>query len=222
MIRLVIFDFSGVLINDLRESWLSISKIMRLNEKKPDTLDEFRKNFRLPYWDYLVAKGFTLAEAKDPKIVQDYKQFYGELADYVKVFDDVVDTLAVLAKKRMQLAVASHSPRGVVNMMMSRFGLQKFFKEEDVYSLEDYKEQKPHPESILRVLDNLDYHANHAIYVGDMREDIEAARRAGVRSVAIHRENGSYHTEQLLRREGPTFFVSRLTQVLDVVREGET
>jgi beta-phosphoglucomutase-like phosphatase (HAD superfamily) len=65
VMKLVIFDHSGVLVNDLRESWQAISKIVGLRGYKPDELNAFRRNFRLPYWEYLIYKGFNEREAKD-------------------------------------------------------------------------------------------------------------------------------------------------------------
>jgi phosphoglycolate phosphatase-like HAD superfamily hydrolase len=71
----------------------------------------------------------------------------------------------------------------------------------------------PYPDSIGVALKMLGYDATEAFYVGDMREDVRAARGAGVRSIAIYWEGGSYHTETMLVAEKPDFLVHRLTEV---------
>ncbi len=216
-VKLVIFDHSGVLVNDLRESWLAISKIVGLRGYKPDELNAFRRNFRLPYWEYLIYKGLTEYEAKDAGVVKDYTRFYGETLEHVKLFDDVQISLSKLIEKGIELAVVSHSPREVVDKVMQRFNLAQYFKRNCVFTLQDYKGQKPHPESIELALKRLGYSAADTIYVGDMREDVVAAKRAGVSSAAIYREGGSYHIEQYLKGENPTFFIRSLGELVDML-----
>lgn len=206
-----------MLVDDLRESWQAISKIVGLRGYKPDNLNAFRRNFRLPFWDYLIDKGFTEREAKSEGVVKDYIRFYTQLIDDVKLFDDVEDTLKALNERNIELAIISHSPREVIDMITVKFWLTRFIKRNCIFGLGDYKRQKPHPESILLALTKLGYNADDAVYVGDMREDIIAARRAGVKSVAIYREGGSYHIESYLRDEKPTFLVNDLRQLIDIV-----
>jgi pyrophosphatase PpaX len=50
--------------------------------------------------------------------------------------------------------------------------------------LEDTDSHKPNPEPILAALKLLSSPSQAAVYVGDSRHDIVAARAAGVRSVA--------------------------------------
>jgi len=214
VMKLVIFDHSGVIVNDLRESWQAISKIVGLRGYKPDELNAFRRNFRLPYWEYLIFKGFNEREAKDSGVIKDYIRFYTETLEHVRLFDDVETSLSQLTEKGIELAVVSHSPREVVDKVMQKFNLTQFFKRNCVFTLEDYKRQKPHPESVELTLKKLGYSADDGIYVGDMREDIVAAKKAGASSAAIYREGGSYHIEQYLRSENPTFFIRSLGELV--------
>lgn len=217
MTRLVIFDHSGVLVNDLRESWQTISKIVGLRGHRPDDLNAFRRNLRLPYWEYLMDKEFTDHEAKDEGVVRDYIRFYAETLEHVKLFDDVQITLSRLHEKGFELAVVSHSPGKIVAKTIRMLDLGRFFKTNCIFTLEDYKRQKPHPESIEHALNKLGYSASDAIYVGDMREDIIAAKKAGVVSAAIYREGGSYHIEQYLKSENPTFLIRNLGELVDKI-----
>jgi len=217
VIRLVIFDHSGVLVNDLRESWQAISKIVGLRGYKPDNLNAFRQNFRLPYWEYLIAKGFTEREAKSESVVSDYIRYYVELIEHVKLFDDVENTLAALAERNIEVAIVSHSPRQVIDKIVPKLGLARFIKQNCIFGLGDYKRQKPHPESIELALAKLGYEAKEAIYVGDMREDVLAASRARVTSVAIYREGGSYHLEPFLRGENPQFLINDLRKLIEII-----
>jgi pyrophosphatase PpaX len=164
----------------------------------------------------LIFKGFNEREAKDSGVIKDYIRFYTETLEHVRLFCDVETSLSKLTKKGIELAVVSHSPREVVDKVMQKFKLTQFFKRNCVFTLEDYKRQKPHPESVELALKKLGYSANDGIYVGDMREDIVAAKRAGASSAAIYRESGSYHIEQYLKNENPTFFIRSLGELIEI------
>lgn len=60
MIKLVIFDASGTLLNDFAVTWKAVSKILVHFGKQADDLITFRKNFRFPYWNYFVNKGIEI------------------------------------------------------------------------------------------------------------------------------------------------------------------
>jgi pyrophosphatase PpaX len=79
--------------------------------------------------------------------------------------------------------------------------------------LEDTTVHKPHPEPILVALERLNTTADAAVYVGDSRHDIIAARAAGVRTVGalwgpLPRTD--------LKREGPSFVADSITDLLEI------
>jgi HAD superfamily hydrolase (TIGR01509 family) len=219
VVKLVIFDHSGVLVDDLKVSWVAISKIVSMGGYKPDDLKAFRRNFKLPHTKYLLDKGFTERDASNSGVVRDYCRYYGELIDRVAIFDDTEETLKYLVDRKVELAMVSSSPREVVSKTMAKFDLARFFKTNCVFTREDYKREKPNPDPIALALKRLHYDAAQAVYVGDMREDIEAARKAKMKSVAVHREEGSYHILQHLEKEHPSFLIRNLKEIMRIVGE---
>lgn len=216
MARLVIFDFSGVIVNDLRESWQALSKIVSSRGHAPDDLKSFRRNFKLPYWEYLKAKGFLERQLHDPKIVDDYVRFYSQTADHVKLFEDSEQVLSAISMSGREIAIVSHSPRKIIMSSLQGFRLDRYVKSNCVFALGDFKREKPFPDSIQAALRKLGYDSKEALYVGDMREDVIAARSAGVTSVAIYTE-GSYHLKDMLKQEHPDFLAYRLHEILPII-----
>jgi HAD superfamily hydrolase (TIGR01509 family) len=68
-----------------------------------------------------------------------------------------------------------------------------------VYS-EDVSRRKPHPAPLQLALKRLRAEPRDAVYVGDTAEDIEMARRAGVRAIGVF---GPFPTAAKIRRAGP-------------------
>jgi HAD superfamily hydrolase (TIGR01549 family) len=66
--------------------------------------------------------------------------------------------------------------------VLEHHGLGDFF--DFVVSSLDVKHPKPHPESLLKILDYFGVSEREAIYIGDSSIDEEAARAAGVALIA--------------------------------------
>ena len=183
MIRLVIFDHSGVLVNDLEITWRAISRILDHYGKKADTLEEFRKKIKHPYWNYFVEKGLSLEDAKSKTIPEMYTDLYTEWIDQIALFDDVKNIILSLKEMSIKMAIVSQLPRKLIDGVIKRHDLMSYF--DPILGLHDYEEPKPSPSSLQKALRLSGMDPANAIYVGDMQEDIIAAKRAGVLPVGI-------------------------------------
>lgn len=74
----------------------------------------------------------------------------------------------------------------------------------------DTLRKKPHPEPLRLALRHLELKPRSCIYVGDSPEDLEMARRAGVRAVAVL---GPFPTEERLRAAEPEFLLKSITEL---------
>jgi HAD superfamily hydrolase (TIGR01509 family) len=214
MIKLVIFDASGTLLNDFMVTWKAVSKVLTHFGIQPDDPETFRKNFRLPYLNYYTDKGITHDTAK-LEVPSLYTKFYLDLINEVKPFPEVRQVIESLSNMSVKLAVASQTPKEALVKLLSEPGIIKKFSV--MLGLGDYQEPKPSPESVLLVLDKLSVNSAEAIYVGDMAEDIILAKRAGVIPVAIYRNGMSYHTRSYLEKEEPAFIINDLAELTQII-----
>jgi phosphoglycolate phosphatase-like HAD superfamily hydrolase len=74
--------------------------------------------------------------------------------------------------------------------------------------------KKPHPEPLRLALRRMQLDPRSCIYVGDAPQDVEMARRAGVRAVGVL---GPFPTEKRLRAERPEFLIASLEELPDVL-----
>ena len=75
---------------------------------------------------------------------------------------------------------------------------------------EDTPRSKPHPAPLLAALDRMRLAPAAAVYVGDAPEDVEMARRAGVRAVGVL---GSFPTARRLRASRPDVLLDSLREL---------
>lgn len=110
--------------------------------------------------------------------------------------------------RRYRLGLVTSGNRSRVANQLRLFGLTSVF-EARVYH-EDVRRRKPHPEPLRIALQRIGLPASRSVFVGDSAEDVEMARRAGVRSIGVP---GSFPTAKRLRASQPDVL---LTSILDL------
>jgi beta-phosphoglucomutase len=86
-------------------------------------------------------------------------------------------------------AVASSAPRLNIEVVLEVLGLASCF--EAIVSAEDVQRGKPDPEVFLLAASRLGVEASRSIVVEDARAGVEAAQRAGMRSIGLTRSGAS-------------------------------
>ncbi len=104
--------------------------------------------------------------------------------------------LRALRRRGVRLGLVTASTRAVVEPNLERLNLVGVF--ESAWYADDVRESKPHPEALLRALDELAVGPADAVYVGDTTVDLEMARRAGTGFAAV----GDTTTEAAFRAAG--------------------
>jgi phosphoglycolate phosphatase-like HAD superfamily hydrolase len=81
--------------------------------------------------------------------------------------------------------------------VLETHGLTRYF--DMVVSSLDVEHPKPHPESLIRILEVLEIGRESALYVGDSSVDEETAKAAGVPFVAYRNETlpADYHASRM-------------------------
>jgi HAD superfamily hydrolase (TIGR01509 family) len=106
-----------------------------------------------------------------------------ELVHTLQVLPGVVDHIDAARQLGLKLGVASSSTRGWVTGHLARLGILDRF--DCVRCRDDVVEAKPAPDLYIAALDCLGVDASEAIAVEDSPHGITAAKRAGMRCVAV-------------------------------------
>lgn len=118
------------------------------------------------------------------------------------------ELLQRLAEAGIRTALVSNIGRAALAAALDRFGLGRRLA--PVVSRDDVTFMKPHPEGTLHALAALGAPPQAALFVGDSRADVRAARAAGLR-VAIVR--GGECAESDFAVQPPDSFVTRLDEI---------
>jgi HAD superfamily hydrolase (TIGR01509 family) len=131
--------------------------------------------------------------------------------EHTIVFEDIV-VLQELRQKGIQLGIVTNAPDRIAQSEMRLIGSHLI---DDIVVADESRgiRPKPAPDGINACLENLNTTPEHALFVGNSHEDIEAARAAGVRDIYIERHE--YKLENTLTI--PTRLIRNLEELLEMV-----
>jgi beta-phosphoglucomutase len=193
MLRAVIFDFNGIIVDD---EPIHFELFQRVLGEEGITLTKEAYYARYLGFDDRGAfmAGFRDSERSltDQKLAEliDRKAAYYQQAirDHVAIFPGVKALVNNLAPS-VPLAVASGALRHEIATILRTAGLLNYFQA--VVSAEDIKQGKPEPEIFVTVLAKLNQGVKppiepaDCVVIEDSKEGIRGARRAGMKCLAV-------------------------------------
>jgi len=95
-----------------------------------------------------------------------------------KLFPGALECLAALEGHGIPIALCSNKPEHICDQLLADLDIRKSFVA--IQGSGTGLPKKPHPDSLLAILDRLDAMPAQALYVGDSRTDVETARAGDV------------------------------------------
>ena len=202
MVRAVIFDFDGVLVDSERLHYEALA--YALKEKGMDlTWEEFKVGcIGVPDRDavkWALKRNGVEDDEQVSKVLQRKTEIYDAwLKDRLPAVDGMTDVVKVLAQKFV-LAIASGSFRYQIEAVLSREGVRDLFPV--IVGHEDCEKGKPDPTPFLLAMERLNefvsppLRPHECLVVEDSPAGIQAAREAGMRCIALR----SYYEDEALK-----------------------
>jgi beta-phosphoglucomutase len=187
MTRGVLWDLDGTLVDSAELHWLSWRDTMAA-EGRPVTYDQFvasfgQKNDRvLAGWLGADASPDWIRRIGDAK-EQEYRRL--ALRHGLTPLPGAAEWIHRLHARGWKQAIASSAPRANVHVMLQALGVAPDF--DAIVSAEDVTAGKPDPQVFLRAADRLGLAPHQCIVVEDAAVGVEAARRAGIRTIGVSR-----------------------------------
>lgn len=194
MIKAVVFDFDGVIVDTEVLNSKAYEEVLREYGKTPvvkrgETVHaagvKGQKNWELLKKKYNIDEDITVLYKKKVDI-------YSALLPQAKLIPGFRAALKRLQKHEfLSLAVATMSPRTVVNFILDKFKISNAFN--IVLTLEDCDVPKPHPDIYLKTAEKLNLPPRQCVVIEDSETGIEAAKNAGMFVIAIANKYSKSH-----------------------------
>ncbi len=174
----IIFDFDGVIINshDVQVKALKDSYRAICGEGIP------------PYDDFFKLSGNSLKNIFTQlglplDMIPIYQKISRENISSIKIHEGMIELLQKLNEKDYNCAICTGKDRNRTLEILSYFHMTHLFK--IVICSDDVINPKPHPESLIFIMDQLGASPENTVMIGDGINDILSAKNVGIESIAI-------------------------------------
>ena len=202
MIRNIIFDWSGTLVDDLSAVWRSTNFTLENAGRPAMSLKEFRAEFSLPFDKFYehVTPGVALEELEEW-----YKESFQEEQKQIKALPHALGFFDFCKKHKLKTFLLSTI-------------------HPDHYRTQSERVQFDFDCTYLRVMDkrtrikgiisenNLKPH--ETVFIGDMRHDVDTAHVGGIHSCAVLT---GYNTLSQLQKSRPELIVEHLGKLKSIL-----
>jgi len=202
----VLFDWDGTLVNSYHadtSAYLAMFKEMGIAWG----IEELENNYS-PNW-YEVYRAAKLPRKRWEDADRAWRAHYAKHRP--KLMAGARRVLAKLGNNH-RLGLVTSGDRDRVTRQLREFRLSSLFAARVCSG--DTVRKKPHPEPLRLALRQMELHPSACVYVGDAPQDVEMARRAGVRAIGVL---GPFPTERRLRAARPEFLIRSIKELPDVL-----
>lgn len=190
MIKAIIFDLDGVLVDALEWHYEALNQALALFGHGINREDHTSLYNGLPTKLKLeiYSQRTELPKSLHP-FIHEMKQLYTQelIEKHCKPNQKQIKVLRSLKSRGYKLAVATNSVRASLDNILSKLEIDTFF--EVTFSNEDVAHPKPEPDIYLSVLRALGINPLEALVIEDSVPGIQAARKAGTKLLVVRSPN---------------------------------
>ena len=187
----ILFDLDGTLIDSVPDLATAVNQMLQELDRETFSEDTIR------YWvgngaQVLVKRALSgqtqIDESLDPvlfnKALEIFLRFYGKnLCTETRPYPNVSNTLHRLKALGYRLVIVTNKPYDFVGPILKGLELESLF--EFWLGGDSLDKKKPDPLPLLHACERLNLSVGQCVMVGDSRNDLLAAKGAGMQSVGV-------------------------------------
>jgi phosphoglycolate phosphatase len=213
--KLIMFDLDGTLVDSAPDLAVALNQALAQMGRPAVELESVRQ------WvgngsRMLVRRGLArqLEPAPDDEAATDqalalFMSAYAGEHELTTVYPGVQDTLKWLDKRKVKMAMITNKPERFVAPLLDELGLGRYFKW--IIGGDTLAQQKPDPAALFFVMKMAGVKPRQALFVGDSRSDVQAAKAAGVPCVAL---SYGYNHGRPIAEESPACVIDDFAELI--------
>lgn len=212
--QLVMFDLDGTLVDSVPDLAAAVDQVLALRGRPTAGIERVREwvgNGALVLVRRALAGSIDHAEVDDAEAqaaLADFLHAYAGGHAATTVYPGVPKLLDWLRARDVALAVITNKPERFVAPLLEEKGLGHF---DWIIGGDTLPLKKPDPAGLLQVMASAGATAQRSLFIGDSRNDVLAARAAGVPVVAV---SYGYNHGRPVAMENPDLLVDSLDALI--------
>jgi len=215
MIKGIIFDMDGTILNTIDDIQASVNYAMRYFNLPEKTLQEVKDGVgrgAINLIEDIVPKGTSKADIL--KIYEIYQSYYDEHTnDLTGPYPGILDLLKTLKEQGYKLAVVSNKYRYLVEALNHDIFKDYF----DISMGEmDGVPIKPAPDMIYIALKEMNLSKDEVIFIGDSDVDMMTATNANINSIGV---TWGYRSKEVLIKHKANYIIDEPKDIIKIINE---
>ena len=206
MIKLIIFDLDGTLINAYPAVEETVNFTMKHFGLPPVDSETIKRTVG---WGDRHLIGTFVGDHRVEEAIKIYRAHHEHaLLQGSSLLPGALTLLQSLKKQGFLLAVASNRPKKYSLIVTKHLGIDHFF--DCILCGDEVSRAKPFPDILNELMKQFDCLTEETVYVGDMVIDVETGKAAGVKTVAVTTGSSSFEE---LKKAGAWQMIERVDEV---------
>ncbi|MEN0104932.1 MAG: phosphoglycolate phosphatase [Pseudomonas sp.] len=215
MPRLVMFDLDGTLIDSVPDLAAAVDQMLVQLQRPAAGIEQVR-NWVGNGARVLVRRALAgdmdhaaVNEADTEQALALFSEFYADSHGLSTLYPGVRETLKWLKGQGIEMALITNKPERFVGPLLDEMRIGRYFRW--IIGGDTLPQQKPDPTALNFVMQMAEVSAAEAVFVGDSRSDVLAAKAAGVPCVAM---SYGYNHGRPIAEEDPALVIGDLRELL--------
>lgn len=201
MLKHILWDWNGTLLDDARLTWESVSAILQSQGLREISFDTYRETFRMPAVHFYEGLGLDFSRTSMEEISEQFHSYYEAHLMECPLHAGVTEALeAVRASGKKQSILSAH-PTAQLESAVQKYGLRHYFDHLSGSNSNQGASKAAHGRAWFA---QSGLATNEVLLIGDTDHDAEVAKEIGIQCILI---SAGHQTHARLEKTGaPVFF----------------
>ena len=184
MLKAIITDFDGTLVNTFEANWRAYEKAFS-EVGLSISLEEYKGIYGMRFDDFM--RTVAIEDADVAKRIRDLKTlYYPDFFDKIVPNKRLIDELVNFRRTGGKTAIASTARKENLMNVLEHFHWGGLF--DLIYSADDVKKGKPDPEIYLKTMQQLGVTSEETLIYEDSEVGVQAAAASGAQYIRVNKE----------------------------------
>ena len=209
-IELIVFDLDGTLVSSHKTIYYSMIKAFEdLNISHNIPEGEFNECIGLHFID--IFEKYKVDVPDFEKFIKIYKAYYFEFIDRSEFYPNVDEAIEKLKSANYKIALLTTKIQDQADKILQHFEIDRQF--DFIMGRRPNIANKPSPEPLQFICDELKIDTSKTMMVGDSEMDIRCGNSAGATTVGV---TYGYRSAEQVRNENPDFVINEIKEILEL------